>query len=180
MKAVFSLSARLSALVALYLTPTLSLFPAVAPADPRPLVSETQVDHWTSNWQKRLSLDEWHIHTEIVRIWDLKPNTLGNLRWNSATKTATIKVLNPADYDLPATEIPADIEYTVLHELIHLQLAALPRDSASRNVEERVVNRLAEALFALEKGSNYRSRAAVLKGGIKGKSAAEASRSIEP
>ena len=48
MKAVFVLSARLSASLALYLAPTLSALPAVAPAEPRPLVSETQVDRWAS------------------------------------------------------------------------------------------------------------------------------------
>src|SRR5437879_2760627 len=125
------------------------------------VVTDTQVGHWLKTWQKRLALEDWDINAQLVRSWELKPDTLGNLRWNSASKTATIRIMHPMDYDLPASEIPNDIEYTVLHELIHLQLSAIPKAAGSKEVEERVVNRIGEALFALEKGPNYRPRAAV-------------------
>ncbi len=139
-------------------------------------VDEVQVDKWMQNWKKRLSLQDWVISTVIVRSTDLKPDTLGNLKWNSENKTAIIRVLNPADYDIPAAEIPADIEYTVVHELVHLQLAALPRDVATRNVEEQVVNRIAEALMSLDKGAQYRSRTSVSHSPSKVRSSSEASR----
>ena len=145
-----------------------------------PAVSQAEVDQWLKNWQKRLSLDDWDIGAQIVRSSDLRPDTLGNLKWNSATKTATVRVLNPLDYDLPASEIPTDIEYTVVHELIHLQLAALPRDPASKNIEEKVVNRISEALFALDKGASYRPRTSVLRLTTKDRSSSEASRMAKP
>src|SRR5271165_3104893 len=88
-------------------------------------ITQAQVDDWTKGWQSRLDLGEWTITTNIVRLADLKPDTLGNLKWNSSNKTAVIKVLNPLDYDLPPAEIPTDIEYTIVHELIHLQLSVL-------------------------------------------------------
>ncbi len=139
-------------------------------------VNQAQVDDWTKSWQKRLDLSEWKVTTLIVRVSDLKPDTLGNLKWNSSEKTAVIKVLNPLDYDLPPTEIPTDIEYTIVHELIHLQLSVLPHDGGSKMVEEKVVNRIGEALFQLEKGDSYHPRATVAKTFVK-QGSTEASRS---
>ena len=142
-----------------------------------PVITQAQVDVWTKSWQKRLDLGEWKITTQIVRATDLRPDTLGNLRWNSDNKSAVIKVLNPLDYDLPPAEIPVDIEYTVLHELIHLQLSVLPHDGSSKMVEEKVVNRMGEALFQLEKGPAYHSRTSLAKNYIKPRGNNEASRS---
>ena len=142
-----------------------------------PAVTQAQVDDWTRMWQKRLDLGEWNITTLIVRSSDLKPDTLGNLKWNTANRSAVIKVLNPADYELPSSEIATDIEYTVVHELIHLQLSVLPHDGSTKLVEEKVVNRISEALFQLEKGAAYHPRATMAKYFAKSQGAAEASRS---
>jgi hypothetical protein len=150
---------------------------SLAAAPPHTLaVTGPQAERWTKTWQKRLDLGEWRISTQIVRASELKPDTLGNLHWNNETRTAVIRVLNPLDYDIPSTDIPLDIEYTIVHELIHLQLAALPRDPGGKNVEERVVNRISEALFQLDKGENYRPRPASARTPAKPKTDAEASR----
>lgn len=123
------------------------------------IVSQAQVDRWLQIWQKRLALDDWTIEAHIVRQDDLNHDTLGNLKWSASGHTATIKVLNPLDYDMPATQIPSDIERTVLHELVHLELSVLPRNG-SRLVEEQVVNRVTEALLQLDHGDNFAARAA--------------------
>lgn len=156
----------------------------LAQASPRPgktgpVVTETQVQRWLRVWQKRLSLEDWDITAHIVRRRELKPDTLGNLRWNSADKTASIRILDPLDYDLPADEIPNDMEYTVLHELVHLQLATIPKAPGSKDVEERVVNGIGDALFSMEKGPRYRPHRAVASVSPKNKSAFEASRSAK-
>ena len=140
-------------------------------------VTQTQVDDWTKNWQKRLDLNEWTVITLVVRAADLKPDTLGNLKWNSTNKTAVIKVLNPVDYDLPPSEIPTDMEYTIVHEMIHLQLSVLPHDGSTKITEEKVVNRISEALFQLEKGPTYHPRATLTSHYVKSQGSAEASRS---
>lgn len=144
----------------------------------KPVVTNVQLEHWLKTWQKRLSLDDWQISAQLVRSWELKPDTLGNLRWNSSSKVATIRVMHPQDYDLRPSEIPSDIEYTVVHELIHLQIASIPKAPGAKEIEERVVNRLGEALFALEKGPSYRPRAGVEHVNTRGKSF-EASRSAK-
>ncbi len=123
------------------------------------VVTPAQVERWLQIWQKRLALGDWKIETHIVRQGDLNPDTLGNLKWTSKDHTATIKVLDPRDYDMPVEQIPVDIERTVVHELVHLELCVLPRNG-SRKVEEQVVNRMTEALLGLDHGDNYLARAA--------------------
>jgi hypothetical protein len=44
------------------------------------------------------------------------------------------------------------MEFTIVHELIHLELASLPRSEASRSEEEYAINHLASALLDLDKG----------------------------
>ena len=89
---------------------------------------------------------------------ELRPDTLGNLKWNSVNRTAAIKVLSPVDYDLPASEVVEDMEYTVVHELVHVQLSVLPRDTNRKDVEEIVVNKISDALMLLERGDTFRAR----------------------
>jgi len=117
-------------------------------------VTNAQLDQWLRTWQSRLALSEWKVEVRMVRATDLNPDTLGHLKWNAADHTATIKVLNPLDYELPADQIPADIERTVVHELVHLQLSVLPRNG-SKVTEEQVVNKLTEALLQLDHGDAY-------------------------
>ena len=53
-------------------------------------------------------------------------------------------------WDRPMDEMLADVEFTVVHELIHLELSSLPRSDASRSEEEHAVNQIARALLALD------------------------------
>jgi hypothetical protein len=122
------------------------------------VVTEAQVSSWTRLWQKRLHLEDWRVDVRIVRNSELRPETLGNLKWNNVSRTACIKVLNPLDYQLPAGDVPEDMEYTVLHELVHLQLSVLPRDLNRKDVEEQVVNKIADALMQLERGPSFHAR----------------------
>jgi hypothetical protein len=132
--------------------------PAIAEGGPKAVVSEAQVSTWVRLWQRRLHLEDWKVDACVVHASGLKPGTLGNLKWNSISHTATIKVLNPADYDMPAVDAAEDIEYTVVHELVHLQLSALPRDLNRKDIEEQVVNKISDALMQFEHGSSFRAR----------------------
>jgi hypothetical protein len=116
----------------------------------KPVVTDEQVHDWLHVWQKRLRLEDWKIDVKIVRIWELEQGTLGHIDWSIPHKTATIKVLNPSDYELPKDKIPADMELSVVHELVHLHLSVLPLNKSSRNAEEQVVSMIADALVSLE------------------------------
>lgn len=102
-------------------------------------------------WKKRLKLDDWDITVQMARASELKPRTLGNIHWDSDRKSAAIRVLDPADYRMTQEDMLKDMEFTVVHELIHLKLAPLlstvPRSEASRRDEEHTVNDIADGLL---------------------------------
>ena len=102
-------------------------------------------------WQSRMNLQDWKIRVELVRANKLEPKTLGNIHWDTDVKSATIAVLAPEDYKLAHDAMLDDMEVTIVHELVHLELASLPRSDASRRVEERAVNEIAAALLRLSK-----------------------------
>jgi len=102
-------------------------------------------------WQQRLNLQDWKISVIMSHQSELKPKTLGNIHWESDKKTAVIRVLDASDYKLPFREMLDDMEFTVVHELIHLELSSLPRSDASRREEEHAVNQITDALLKLDR-----------------------------
>ena len=102
-------------------------------------------------WQHRLQLQKWTISLVSSHRSDLRPGTLGNIHWDSDSKTARIRVLDAADYHTRFAVAIRDMEFTVVHELIHLELASLPRSDASRSDEEYAVNQMAEAFLRLDR-----------------------------
>jgi hypothetical protein len=117
----------------------------------RALVAENYVNQKLQIWQKRLRLENWVLTVRLVRSWELKPKTLGNIHWDKDRNTALIKVLDPVDYKLPFPDVLKDLETTIVHEMVHLHLAALPRSEATRKAEESVVTKIAGALLELER-----------------------------
>ena len=107
-------------------------------------------------WQKRLNLEGWNISIVVSRAADLKPKTVGNIKWDRDKKTAVIRILDPADYHMAFEPMLKDIEFTVVHELIHLEmspvLSDLQRTEANRREEEFAVNHMTEALLKLDRG----------------------------
>ncbi len=103
-------------------------------------------------WQQRLKLQDWKISILMSHPGELRASSLGNIRWDATKKSAVIRVLAPAAYHLACGEMLADMEFTVVHELIHLELSSLPRSEASRREEEHAVNHITAALLALDRG----------------------------
>jgi len=114
-------------------------------------LAQQHVNERLGYWQQRLKLGDWRISVSPARRSELKPNTLGAIHWDKSKKTATIWVLDAADYQLPFRGMLDDLEVTIVHELIHLELASLPRSQASRGSEEHAVNGIADALLALDR-----------------------------
>ena len=104
-----------------------------------------------ATWQKRLHLEQWNVSVVMVRKTEMKQGTMGKIRWDKGKKVATIWTLDAADYAMTTDEMLKDLEFTIVHELIHLELASLPKSEASRRSEEFAVNQLAEALLALDR-----------------------------
>jgi hypothetical protein len=141
---------RASVGVLFVLYATVSAFAQNSPAD----ASQSAQKHVTERlayWQHRLKLEDWRISVAPARQSQLKPKTLGAIRWDKDKKTAEIWFLDPADYQLPYSEMLDDMELTIVHELVHLELASLPRSQASRSSEEHAVNGISDALLALDR-----------------------------
>jgi hypothetical protein len=103
-------------------------------------------------WQQRLQLQNWKISLVLSHPADLRPGTLGNIHWDPDLKTAKIRVLDPSEYkEKPFQATLREMELTLVHELIHVELSALPRNDASRIDEEDAVNRMADALMHLDR-----------------------------
>ena len=96
-------------------------------------------------WQKRLGLDDWTMTLQVVRQSEIDPNAWGSARWNSRAKTATIQVLDPRDYNLKGADLRLDMECTIVHELVHIQVS--PLDASDAQVREDVVNKIMAALL---------------------------------
>jgi hypothetical protein len=124
--------------------------PPAAPQE-KEIAAQKFIDQKLQIWQDRLNLKDWSIRAELVRPSALEPKTLGNIHWDTNAKRANISVLSTYDYKLPFNEMLDDMEFTVVHELVHLHLASLPRSDASRRVEEHAANELAKALLRLAK-----------------------------
>ena len=115
------------------------------------LVASSYVNERLSIWQQRLKLQDWKISILMAHPSDLKPKTLGNIHWDADKKSAVIRVLDASDYHMGCHDMLDDMEFTVVHELIHLELSSLPRSEASRRDEEFAVNQIADALLALDR-----------------------------
>jgi hypothetical protein len=144
-----------------FFSAVLLLFPCACGTAAQPAISETAPEHGLQPesflnarlaiWQQRLTLQDWKISIVMSHPSDLKPKTLGNIHWDADKKSAVIRVLDASDYRLPYREMLEDMEFTVVHELIHLELASLPRSEASRRDEEHAVNQIADALLKLDR-----------------------------
>jgi hypothetical protein len=126
-----------------------------APVEPNLRERATLADKYVHQrlplWQQRLKLQDWKITILSVHPTDLRPRTMGNLHWDKDKKTAVIRVLNASDYQMPYRATLNDMEFTIVHELIHLELASLPRSEASRSEEEHAINHLADALLEFDR-----------------------------
>jgi hypothetical protein len=105
---------------------------------------EMHLDHQLKTWQKRLGMDDWRLSIRVVRQKDLDKNTWGNAEWDPDAKTGTISVLDPLDYNLKGGELRLDMECTIVHELVHIQVS--PLDARDESIREDVVNRIMAAL----------------------------------
>ncbi len=101
-------------------------------------------------WKERLDLKDWKTTVAMCRRSEMKSGTLGAIHWDKRTMTAQIQVLAASEYTLPYAEMLKDMEFTVVHELIHLSLTSARQSGASRSGDERAVNRMTRALLALD------------------------------
>jgi hypothetical protein len=106
---------------------------------------ETRLEHQMKTWQKRLGLEEWNLSVRIVRQSEIDRNSWGAAEWDPEAKTGMISVLDPRDYNLHGSDLKLDMECTIVHELVHIQVS--PLDARDEVVREEVVNKIMTALM---------------------------------
>ena len=106
---------------------------------------EFRLDRQLKAWQKRLGLEDWNVSLKVVRQASLEKHTWGNADWDLATRSATISVLDPRDYNLKGRDLSQDMECTIVHELVHIQVS--PLDAHDDTTREDVVNKIMTAIL---------------------------------
>ncbi len=122
-----------------------SVFLALAISSPAMNPVELRLDRQLKGWQKRLGLEDWDLRVQVVRQNQLDRHTWGNAEWDPDRRSGVISVLDPRDYNLRGAELKLDMECTIVHELLHIQVA--PLDARDEQVREEIVNKIMTALL---------------------------------
>jgi hypothetical protein len=115
--------------------------------------------HW---WQRLLRLQDWEIDLRLVRTSEMgDQGNAGECHSFMLKKKAVVLILCAEDARLalaPSIFRPAlDMEYTLVHELLHLAfnpitLTTVKRDSQEAVAEEQAIDALASAYVKLYRG----------------------------
>ncbi len=106
---------------------------------------ESRLDRQMKVWQKRLGLEDWNLALRVVRQSEIDRNSWGAAEWDPVAKTGLISVLDPRDYNLKGGELRLDMECTIVHELVHIQVSPLAAHDEGQR--EEVVNKIMVALM---------------------------------
>ena len=106
---------------------------------------ESRLERQMKTWQKRLGMEEWNLSVRVVRQTEIDPNSWGSSEWDAGSKTGVISVLDPRDYNLKGGDMKLDMECTIVHELVHIQVS--PLAARSELQREEVVNKIMSALL---------------------------------
>lgn len=114
-----------------------------------------------AHWQRVLRLQDWHIEVMLVPMASMGGDFAGEVTTFPMKKRAFIKVLTAADYEASMERgrqtMPHDMEYTLIHELMHvvIYLCSVKYDPGSREemLEEQAVHALAMGYLQLSRPS---------------------------
>lgn len=114
-------------------------------------ILKPDLDELVAKWAPVLRLQDWTIRIGYHRRWSFYHDELcgGDVSCLVKKRDASIRILDPIDY-CPDWLPPMDIEYTVVHELVHLHIEPF---YAGGNVDqmEQAVHALATALIGLDR-----------------------------
>lgn len=110
------------------------------------IFTEEQLCSKCAEWQKILRLQDWDVETSIVRQ-RIMPGNNGECEYYSELKHAFIRILDPIDYHDP---LPQDMEWILVHELLHLHFAPF-WDDAKESELETAINQMANVLIRMNR-----------------------------
>ncbi len=115
------------------------------------VLTEKQLHQCLAKWQKILRLQDWDIRLHLARHSEMhNGQASGEISVFDLKKIATIHILHMEDFNLIGAAETQDMEYTLVHELMHIYLHPMKCRQVD---EEQAVHRLATALVALSRGA---------------------------
>jgi hypothetical protein len=102
-----------------------------------------------AKWKPILRVSDWEIKIKWVKQYAMGNNDAdGTCCHTAAAKAAVIKILEPEDFDPGSGLWLQDVEDTVVHEMLHLHFAALPRHEGTDHIVfEQAIVSLTSALL---------------------------------
>lgn len=119
-------------------------------------MDKPNLEELLKKWQVILKLQDWDIKIRWAKHYDLDSDTKGQCRWVLGKKCASIRILEPEDFD-PAIQWGQDPECTVVHELLHLHYGPLELGDHFEGLKEAM---LEQAVCAISEALVERDRAA--------------------
>ncbi len=105
-------------------------------------------------WQTLLGLDQWDIRFAFAAPHELG-DAWADCDFDQYSRTALVRVLDPQFAHLQAFPAPPyDIDYSLVHEMVHLLLDPLgvnePEDAITETLLEQTINSITDIVVALE------------------------------
>ncbi len=117
----------------------------IAFSSPANTATEYRLERQMKFWQRRLGLETWNLSLRVVRQTSIDRNAWGTAEWDPDKRTGVISILDPRDYNLRGGELRLDMECTIVHELVHIQVS--PLDARDEGLREEIVNKIMAALM---------------------------------
>lgn len=115
---------------------------------------QAEAEGYVTRWQERLRLRDWRITTEVVRSYRMPSAVCGGIEAGHLerfrnTKQAEITICHPDDIHPDTPDMPASLEHTIVHELLHLHLDAWQPEPNTLEYwsMELAINTIADALL---------------------------------
>jgi hypothetical protein len=105
-------------------------------------------------WQGVLRLMDWAVRARVVRASDMSEGHEGSCWYTQAKKQASIKLMDPVDWP-PDAVFEQDMEWTLVHELLHLHFAPFMSDKGPDDPEhiamEQAIDLIASGYVRLKR-----------------------------
>ena len=87
-------------------------------------------------WQEKLRLRDWMIQINIKREQDFTTSdSNAEILYNLSNKSAFISMMDPVDFD---DLLPQDMEWLLIHELLHLHFAPMDNNRNRTSIEQGI------------------------------------------
>lgn len=122
------------------------------------VISQRKLDELRREWQKTLRLQDWKITSKFVTPGEMPKGYQDSVGYNEIklhAKQSNIKILDPELANAERRERAADVEDTLVHELIHCHVQPFwTPDEPMNTLIEQMIEVVAGALVGLKRKKN--------------------------